>query len=152
MHEGGMKKSFGDHLRWRLRNAVWGAKWGVGLAAALSVVAAIPAMIRVFVPVSEEWKRNLSFPVLVAVYLVIGLSCGALVGFLRDIAETWWGRRVLGAVIGIPVMGLVVAAFRPEWLSLPGLAIAGAIWGFCMSFAFEGVSPRRRRGGWGRGG
>jgi hypothetical protein len=145
-------KPLGEQVRWRLRNAAWGARWGLGLAVALGAVAAIPALIRAFVPVSEEWKRNLSFPMLVLVYLGIGLGTGALVGFFRDIAETWWGRRVLGIVVGIPVMGVIIAAFRPEWLRLDDLVISGAIWGFCMSFAFEGVSPRRprrpRRRGW----
>jgi hypothetical protein len=138
-----------DGFRQRVRNAVWGAKWGVGLAAALSVVAAIPAMIRAFLPASEAWKRELSFPMLVAMYLLIGLTCGALVGFLRDIAEKWWGRRVLGLIIGIPITVLIVATFRPDWAlgraQVPGLMISGAIWGVCMSFAFEGVSPPARR-------
>jgi hypothetical protein len=134
-----------DGFRQRVRNAVWGAKWGVGLAAALSVVAAIPAMIRAFLPASEAWKRELSFPMLLAMYLLIGLSCGALVGFLRDIAEKWWGRRVLGLIIGIPITVLVIAAFRPEWFRVQSLVIPGAIWGVCMSFAFEGVSPPARR-------
>jgi hypothetical protein len=151
-----MKNSPAAAVRRRLRDALWGAKWGARLAAAITVLAAIPALIRVFVPVSEPWKRNLSFPMLVAVYFVIGLSAGAVVGFFRDFAQRWWGRRVLGVIIGIPCMVLVVATFRPDWAlsraKVPGLVISGAIWGFCMSFAFEGVSPpgpraRRSRGG-----
>ena len=151
-----MKSTPGNAVRRRLQDAVWGAQWGAKLAAAISVLAAIPAMIRAFVPVSEVWKRNLSFPVLVAVYFVIGLSSGAVVGFFRDFAYRWWGRRVLGLVIGIPCMVLVVATFRPDWAlsraKVPGLVISGAIWGLCMSFAFEGVSPpspRGRRSRWG---
>jgi hypothetical protein len=142
-------------MRQRLRNAAWGAKWGAGLAAAITVLAAIPALIRAFVPVSEAWKQNLSFPVLVVVYFAIGLGSGAVVGFFRDFAQRWWGRRVLGLFIGIPCMVLIVATFRPDWAlsraSIPGLVISGTIWGFCMSFAFEGVSPpqrRRRRSRW----
>lgn len=151
-------KKLGDGLRLRLKDALWGAKWGAVLAAGITAVATVLVFLRAFVPSPEPWKRDLSFPLLVAVYFVIGITAGAFVGFLRDLAMKWWGRRLLGLVAGIPIAVLVIAAFRPDWAlgraQIPGLVISGAIWGVCMSFAFEGVSPpsrrNRRRGGRGQ--
>ena len=139
-----------------IRNVLWGIRWGLSFAVGITLLAAIPALIRAFMPPTEGWKTGISFPALVGIYLAGGIVAGALVGLLRGWTRSWLVRRGLGILIGMVLVPPIGYAFveLPDELrdALILLLSSGAVWGFCMSFIFEDAFSPVCRGAAGAGG
>jgi len=121
--------------------------WGLVLALGFTAFAAIPAAIRALVP-QDNWTAGLSFGTLALFYLGAGLLGGALVGLLRPAAQHWWGRRLLGVVVGLPIFlgGTAMVLELSEWSRSMWvwMGVGGVIWAQVMSFVFEERSDSRR--------
>lgn len=145
----------GEHtpLNGSLRtNLAWGTKWGLGFAAGFTLLSAVPAVIRALVGTDIWWQKGLSFLSIVGVYVFSGILGGIIVGLLRGILRWWWGRRLVGAIIGVP-FGFAVRTMVHGWSGPADLhiwLIAGAAWGVMMSFIPEPDAqknwPRKHRG------
>jgi hypothetical protein len=130
-----------------LKDLRWGVFWGFALALGFTAFAAIPAAIRALGP-QDDWTAGLSFGELTMFYLGAGLLGGALVGLLRPFAQRWWGRRLLGIIVGLPVFfgGTAMVLDLSEWnrFMWVWMGIGGLIWAQVMSFVFEERSDSRR--------
>ena len=135
-------KDWYEHWRGSaLGNVVWGAAWGLFLAACFTVIAAVPALIRAFTGPAHVWQKGLSFFAIIGVYLFGGIIGGALVGLLRPVSRWWVGRRLIGVVVAVPV-GIAIRYTVYGWHSwttteLENWTITTIIWGLAMSFAPE---------------
>ncbi len=128
-------------------NIQWGVLWGLFYAVGASLLALIPAVIRLFDDSGEGWKHELNYFSLVLLYVLVGGMSGAVIGLCRPWLRFWVVRRLLGVCIGIGwlfVIHLSVFDFS-QWVSDPLELIvwSGIIWGFVMSFVVE--EPRARR-------
>lgn len=123
------------------RNVRWGVLWGLYLAVAFSVVAAIPALIRAFLSSGSGWQKGLTFLEIIGFYLLAGVLAGAFVGLLRDLTKWWIARRLLGIIVGVPIMfGVRILVYGSGgWTGQDVRAwiFAGVVWGVAMSFAPE---------------
>lgn len=116
-----------------------------------SVLGIVPAIVRAVSGSDVWWQQGLSFVSLAGLYVSTGFLGGTILGLLRNVVPLWWGRRLIGILIGIQFMFAVRLLIfgwsgwnREElivWL------VIGAVWGLMMSFIPE--SDARQR--WPRG-
>lgn len=138
------------------KNVQWGVLWGLYLAAAFTVIAAIPALIRAVTGPATGWQKGVTFLEIIGVYLFGGVVAGAIVGLLRGATKWWLGRRVVGIIASVPIMFAVrVAVYGPHgWTraDVENWLLTAVIWGIAMSFApepwaKEAEQERRAEGG-----
>ena len=141
-------------------NVVWGMKWGLYFATFFTLVAAIPALIRVFIAPTAGWQKSLSFAAIIGTYFFGGLSGGAIVGLLWNLVRWWWGRRLVGVIAAIPIMFATrIAVFGLDGWTRKDVYVwlfTAVVWGGIMSFVPEKEAksrwpPKRghlRRRGW----
>lgn len=128
-------------------NVVWGIWWGARFGLAFSIIGIIPALIRAGVGTGVWWQKGLSFVALMALYLTTGLLGGAILGLLRNLVPLWWGRRLIGALIGVQFM-FAVRLLIYGWNGwnreeVVVWCVIGTGWGLMMSFVPEADARER---------
>jgi len=122
-------------------NLAWGVRWGLRFGIGFSLIALVPALIRVVMGAGEWWQRGLSFGGLIGLYLVTGLVGGVTVVAMRGLAGSWLGRRLIGAIVGVQFMFAVrLLIYGWEGWNREELTVwlvIGSCWGMMMSFIPE---------------
>ena len=100
-----------------VRNVRWGIGWGLSLAVGFSILGFIPALIRALTSSAALGGRAVSFFVIIAIYVVSGVSAGAVVGLFRPILRNPFGAALAGVVAAVPVaVAIRVGIIGAPWL------------------------------------
>lgn len=112
-----------------LRDIKWGVGWGLWLASGFSVIVVVLAGFR---GSTDYPELGLSTPKIIALYYLLGLAGGSVVGILRPFTKSKLGGFVVGSIIGTLVYGGAGFVIKDvEWqFMLPaalvlGLAVGG---------------------------
>jgi hypothetical protein len=130
------------------RNVSWGASRGVVIAGMYCLWVSFLYVLRG----TEPFERlGVTFGSVVATYLAIGASAGAIVGLLRPLAARGVGAYLVGLAAGFPVaLGIVITSEGlPKswdyvvWLCFPIFWLAaGMIMGRAMRRGSTNVMPQ----------
>jgi hypothetical protein len=93
-----------------MRNAVNNVKWGVSGGLGIASFYCIWVIVVYTLAGAEAFTRQgVSLQAVIATYLVVGVSAGALIGLFRRWAENWFGAFVVGLAAGVPIAaGLMI--------------------------------------------
>jgi len=120
-----------------LRNIRWGVQWGLIFAAAY-VVWAVVLLAGSGTTTFE--KNGTTFPAVVALYVLGGLICGAIVGALRPLTRWKAGAAIVGIAAATPLyIAVEIMLAGPHYLIAGPGGIAGTIFGWAF-FAVLGGS------------
>lgn len=100
-----------------IRNNVrWGLGWGLYYASGLTIIAAIPAVIRALAAPGTFGQKAISFMATIAVYFIGGATGGVVMGLLRGLLTGCLGSMLVGMVAIMPAtFAACIALFGLSW-------------------------------------
>ena len=107
-----------------LRDIKWGIGWGLWLASGFSVIVVVLAGFR---GSTDYPELGLTTPRIIALYYLLALIGGSVVGILRPFTKSKLGGFVVGSIIGTLVYGGAGFAIKDvEWqFMVPAAVILG---------------------------